>query len=370
MRDEIAAGFRSRFGAGPTIVVRSPGRVNLIGDHTDYNDGFVLPAAIDHATWFAARPRIDRIVRLHSAEQGAAELDLDALVPTGEWTDYVAGTIRELRFEVEYGFDAYLGTEIPVGAGLSSSAALEMGVARFVAEFAGAAWDPLEAALAGQRAENHFVGMPCGIMDQLIVATAREGAASLIDCRSLESTPASIPGDVMVVILDTGTRRKLVDSAYEDRRAACERVAAALGVPALRDATLDQVMDADLDAVDHRRAVHVIRENSATQQLAAALDAGDIASAGRLMNESHASLRDDYEVSSPALDAMADIARDQEGCFGARMTGAGFAGCAVALVATDHVEHFVDDTGAQYRAATDREPQLYRTTPSAAVSLA
>jgi galactokinase len=174
----------------------------------------------------------------------------------------------------------------------------------------------------------------------------------------------------MVVICDTGTRRRLVDSAYQDRRAACERVAATLGVPALRDATLDAVLEADLDPVDRRRAVHVIRENAATQEMAAALDAGDVATAGRLMNESHTSLRNDYEVSGPALDAMADVARNQEGCVGARMTGAGFAGCAVALVAADRIESFVADTAEQYRTATGNEAHLYPTAPSAGVALA
>ncbi len=369
MRDQVIAGFRSRFDAAPAFVVRSPGRVNLIGDHTDYNDGFVLPAAIERATWIACAPRLDRRVAVHSAERGLAEFELDDLQPTSEWSDYVAGTLVELDIDLEHGFTAYLATEIAVGGALSSSAALEMGIARAAYELAGTPWDPVAAALAGQRAENDFVGMPCGIMDQLIVATAQEGAASLIDCRSLEATPASIPDEVTVVVLDTGTRRRLVDSGYEDRRVACERVAAALGVPALRDATLDMVVEANLDEVDRRRAIHVVRENAATQETAAALDAGDAVGAGRHMNTSHTSLRDDYEVSSPALDAMAEIARHRKGCLGARMTGAGFAGCAVALVATDRVDQFVSETAELYRAATGNQPTLYPTASSAGVGL-
>ena len=366
MRDRIAGEFRDRMGRQASLLVRAPGRVNLIGDHTDYNDGFVLPAAIRQATWIAVAPRPDRIVRLHSVEEGSATIDLDALQPVHGWADYVAGTIWALE-PIEYGFDAVIGTTIPVGAGLSSSAALEMGTARLVAELEGRQWDPVGAALAGRRAENDFVGMPCGIMDQLIVATAQPGAASLIDCRSLDMTPAPVPAGVIIVILDSGTRRRLVSSAYEDRRVACERVAAALGVPALRDATTAMVDAAQIDAIDRRRAIHVISENARTRAMASALHDGNAAAAGGLMNESHASLRNDYAVSSPELDVMAEIARSEPSCLGARMTGAGFAGCAVALVERDHVDDFQDAVERRHAAETGRRAALYPTEASEGV---
>ena len=369
MRNRIGAEYRNTFGADPEFIVRSPGRVNLIGDHTDYNDGYVLPAAIDRATWLAAGRRTDRTVRLVSLERGDATIDLDVLTPTGAWTDYVAGTLWAAGLELDRGFNVVLGSEIPVGASLSSSAALEIGVARIAYALSDTSWDPVAAAFAGQRAENGFVGMPCGIMDQLIVATGAPGAASLIDCRTLESTPASIPDGVTIVVMDTGTRRELTDSAYEDRRAACERVARRLGIPALRDATLDMLDAVELDATDRQRARHVIHENERTVAAAGALNDGDAEEAGRLMAASHRSLRDDYEVSGPALDTMAEIASRHPACLGARMTGAGFAGCAVGLVESDSVEDFVTSTTAAYLRETGIDPAFYPTVPSAGATL-
>ncbi len=369
MREEVVAAFRHLTENAPAVMVRSPGRINLIGDHTDYNDGFVLPAAIEHATWLAAGPRDDRVIRMLSLEEGSATISLDGLTPRSDWTDYITGTIWAMGASLEVGFDLVVGTEIPVGAGLSSSAALEVGVARIVAGLSGNEWNPLAAARAGQKAENDFVGMPCGIMDQLIVATARAGAASLIDCRTLTSTPARIPQDVVVVILDTSTRRSLVGSEYADRRAACERAAARIGVAALRDATMEMVISAELDPVDRRRAAHVVSENARTQSMAAALEAGDVVRAGVLMDESHASLRDDFAVSSDALDAMTATARSQRGCHGARVTGAGFAGCAVALVDDAELENFLGDVEVEYRSATGLQAVLYPTRPAAGAQL-
>jgi galactokinase len=368
MREQVAAAFAELTGRSPTILVRSPGRVNLMGDHTDYNDGFVLPAAIEHATWFAAAPRPDRTVRLRSLERGTVELDISELAPTGTWSDYAAGTLWALGLQ-ESGFDAVMGTTIPVGAGLSSSAAFELGIARIAYELGALSWDPVAAAVAGQRAENEFVGMPCGIMDQLIVACGKAGTASLIDCRTLDITPAGLPDEATVVILDTRTRRRLVDSAYEERRAACERVAATLGIAALRDASIATIDDAALGATDRRRATHVVTENERTQAMARLLEAGDIAAAGRLMNDSHASLRDDYEVSGPALDTISDIARRQPGCWGARMTGAGFAGCAVALVDAAAIERFRSAVSEQYAETTGNTARLYVTQPADGVSI-
>ncbi len=369
MRDRIAREFAEKYGRPPQLVIRSPGRVNLIGDHTDYNDGFVMPIAIDQATWIAAAPREDRSVDITSIELGTARFDLDRLETSRTWADYVAGTLSELGLDLEHGFDAVVRTDIPVGAGLSSSAALELGIARLAAELGRVPWDPIAAALAAQRAENEFVGMPCGIMDQLIVAGGVRGHALLLDCRSLDTHKVFVPATATIVILDTGTRRRLVESAYEDRRNACERAAAALGVPALRDATLGMLDSASLDPVMRRRARHVITENARTQEAARALAGGDLESFGCLMDESHVSLRDDFKVSGTALDAITDIARRHPGCLGARVTGGGFAGCAVALVDTPEVEAFVNDVGPAYDAATGNSSALYPTPAAAGVAL-
>ncbi len=366
----ITALFEQRFAVTPTRVIRSPGRVNLIGDHTDYNDGFVLPLAINQALWLAARPRPDRRIQLVSAEQGDAMLDLDDLHPGSGWADYVAGAIWALDPNLSHGWDIAVMSDIPPGAGLSSSAALELAVARLVYAEADIAWNPVAAALACQRAENEFVGMPCGIMDQLIVATGRAGHVCLIDCRTLETQFVPLVPGTTVVILDTGTRRQLVDSAYEQRRSACQRVAARLGVAALRDVTLEMLdAGAGLDETDRRRARHVITENQRTVLAARALATGDATTVGRLMNESHVSLRDAYETSSLALDTMVDAARAQPACLGARVTGAGFAGCAVALVISEGVAGFIAAVSTRYRSMSGIEPALYPTGAAAGVEV-
>jgi galactokinase len=359
-----AALFSESFGTDPSLVVRSPGRVNLIGDHTDYNDGFVLPMAIDRQVWLAVGPREDLRVRAVSEGFDPAEFEVGRIQRGGSgWGEYVKGVVREVGGG---GFDAALVSEVPVGAGLSSSAALELAVARAITALGGMDWNPVEAALAGRRAENDWVGMACGIMDQLVVATGRRGHACLIDCRSLEVAHRRLPDGVEVVVLDTGTRRRLVGSAYNERRASCEAVASAFGVPALRDLGPTDLADPPpgLSAGRLRRARHVIGENARTVEAATALDSGDVEQAGRLMVESHVSLRDDYEVSSPALDAMVESALAAPGCHGARMTGAGFGGCAVALVERARVGDFVEAATAAYRRATRLDPVAY---PCAAV---
>lgn len=330
--------FREQFGGEPDVLVRSPGRVNLIGDHTDYNDGFVLPMAIDRALWIAARRRADRTVHVTTEDAPEAVLDLDHLEHRrGEWTEYVIGVAWSLAAGGHHtpGWEGALASDIPIGAGLSSSAALELAVSRVFAVLSGSSWEAAAVAQLAQRAENEWVGMACGIMDQLVVATAEEGAALLIDCRSLVRTPVPMPGGVSVLIVDSGTRRSLVESAYNDRRAACERAAAVLGVVALRDVDLGAVERAPLDAVTMRRARHVVEENRRVLDFAGHLRRGDVIAAGGLMTASHASLRDDFEVSTPALDALATALVASDGCFGARLTGAGFGGCLVALAASD-----------------------------------
>ncbi|MGQ9840375.1 MAG: galactokinase [Anaerolineae bacterium] len=365
LSDQVIRAFQSRFNASPALVVRAPGRVNLIGEHTDYNDGFVLPLAIDRATWIALRPRPDRQVIVHALDFDEQDVfDLDNPTPRpGSWANYVRGVAWALRQHgyALAGWEGVLAGDVPIGAGLSSSAALEMAVARAFAAVGGWPWDAPRLALVGQYAENKWVGVNCGIMDQMISAAGVADHALLIDCRSLATTPFPLPAGVAVVVLDTATRRGLVDSAYNERRAQCEAAGRHFGVKALRDVTLDQLQAAqsELDPVTYRRARHVITENSRVLQACDAMRAGDAATLGRLLNESHISLRDDFQVSSRELDIMVETAQDHPLCLGARMTGAGFGGCAIALVQGAGVQEFVTLVAARYARRTGLTPRVY-----------
>jgi galactokinase len=376
-RARAVRAFAERFGAAPEFVARAPGRVNLIGEHTDYNDGFVFPVAIDRAVWIAGRARGDRLVHLHSLDFGdQATVDLAAPEHRrGHWAEYVAGmawALADAGVPTPRGVEGVMAGNVPVGAGLSSSAALELAVARALLAAAGdeASWDPPRVARIAQRAENAWVGVNSGIMDQMISAAGRGGHALLIDCRTLE-TRAVPMGSEAVVVLDTGTRRGLVDSAYNERRAQCEAAARHFGVPALRDvdAATFAARAHELDDVTRRRARHVVTENARTLAAAEALAAGDAAAAGRLMDESHASLRDDFEVSRRELDVIVELARAQPGCYGARMTGAGFGGCAVALVAPDAADALAREVAARYEAEVGITPAVYVCAPSEGASL-
>jgi galactokinase len=374
--------FVGAFGAEPVAKIAvAPGRVNLIGEHTDYNDGFVLPMAIGRAIVVVFRSRADRKLRGHSvAFDETKELDLDSLAAPGgsDWLSYVAGVAWALAGEglTVPGLDVVVDGDVPLGAGLSSSAALEMATARALADAGALEWDPIRMAKLGQKAENQYVGMDCGIMDQFASAVSRAGHALLLDCRSLETRPVPLPEEAAVVVMDTGARRSLAGSAYNDRRAACERVVAHLqgldpGVRALRDVTIDlleRVKD-DLDPTDLKRARHVVPENARPVQMADALESGDLARAGQLMNDSHASLRDLYEVSCEELDLITEIAREQASCFGARMTGAGFGGCAVALVAAEATGPFCDTVLSAYKTRIDLPAALYPCRPMAGARL-
>jgi galactokinase len=364
-KQDIVSHFTTRFGEAPAFVVRAPGRVNLIGEHTDYNDGFVLPLAIDRAAWIALRPRRDCQVNVYSVDYNEAhDFDLHALKhEKAGWVEYLKGVawcLQDAGLKLE-GWEGVLAGDVPLGAGLSSSAALEMATARAFAAVSGIAWDAVAQAKLGQRSENKWIGVNCGIMDQLISSTGRTGHAMLIDCRSLELQPAPLPAGVAVVVLDTSTRRGLVDSAYNERRAQCEAAAAFFQVKALRDVSVPmfESMDGQLDATTKRRARHVITEDDRTVRAVEAMRRGDIAALGKLMNESHASLRDDYEVSSDALNAMVEAAQSHAACFGARMTGAGFGGCAVALVRAEAADDFVAATSSNYLARTGNKPAVY-----------
>jgi galactokinase len=370
-RRRVVDGFRSRWGAPPAIVVRSPGRVNLIGEHTDYNNGFVLPMAIDRAIWIALRPREDgRVVAGALDIGGSVEFAVPRPArggpPWGEYLKGIAWVLGDAGYPVA-GWEGVLAGEVPVGAGLSSSAALEIGTARAFAAVAAIPWEPLTMARIAQRAENEWVGVPCGIMDPLIVAAGEQGHALLIDCRTYEQSAVPLPDALAVVVMDTGTRRGLVGSGYEDRRAQCEAAARHFGVVSLRDLEMEVLERGadDIEDVVYRRARHVVSENARTLRFAQALRAGDVEEAGRLMNASHRSLRDDFEVSTPELDAMVEAARSVPGCAGARLTGAGFGGCAVALVWERELEAFTRLVVDDFRRATGREATLYACRPAA-----
>lgn len=380
---DVAAAFAEHFGRSPAGIARAPGRVNLIGEHTDYNDGFVLPMAIEHEVRVAFAPREDRSVRVHALDLGEeATFDLGELAglapedgPRDEagWVEYPRGVAWALLEDGAdlAGMDAVFSGDVPRGAGLSSSAALELAFARAFAAASDLAWEPKRMAKLCQRAENAWVGVQSGIMDQLVSACGRAGNAVLIDCRSLDLESVPLPAGTRIVVLDTSTRRGLVGSAYNERRVQCEQAAEALGVDALRDVdtTTFEAKADHLDETVRRRARHVVTENARTREAALAMRRGDATRLGELMDASHESLREDFEVSSDALDAIVDCARRHPGCFGARMTGAGFGGCAVALVADSDVDSFVGSVALCYRQATGHEARIYVTEPNAGAGL-
>ena len=370
----VVQAFEQYCGGQPVFIVQAPGRVNLIGEHTDYNDGFCLPLAIDRATWIALRPR-DGEVNVHALDMDdAAMFALDALPRDGaDWSRYVAGVAWALQENgyVLAGWEGVLSGDVPIGSGLSSSAALELAMARAFAAVSGFEWQPTRMAQIAQQTENRWLGLQSGIMDQLISANGVAGHALLMDCRTLSLSPVPLPAGTAVVVMDTKTPRGLVNSAYNQRRAECERAAEVLGVAALRDADLTDLEQAAdrLDAVVFRRARHVISENERTLRAAEAMRAGDAAALGRLMNASHDSLRDDYEVTSHTLDTMVNSARRQSGCLGARMTGAGFGGCAIALVRQADVTPFMANVAREYEQTTGLTPDLFPCQPSAGAGL-
>ncbi len=372
--------FQKKYGTDPALVVRAPGRVNLIGEHTDYNDGFVLPMAIDREIWLAVRPRDDEQVVVHSLDFGkTAVFQLNALQHTKSgWAEYIKGVAWALQqngYKLS-GWEGIMAGNVPKGAGLSSSAALELATARAFQQVSDFAWDAPQMAKLSQLAENKWVGVNCGIMDQMISAAGQEGHALLIDCRSLDTQSVPLPptldgAETAVVSLDTTTRRGLVDSAYNERRQQCEAAADYFGVKALRDVSITEFLDAadNLEPVTRKRAKHVITENLRTLNAAKAMQNADAMLLGQLMNESHASLRDDFEVTNDALNAIVSIAQAQPACFGARMTGAGFGGCAVALVHGERVDAFVTAVSAQYAQQTSLTPKVYVCQPSEGASV-
>lgn len=365
LKQRVVAAFETEFGAPPQFLVRAPGRVNLIGEHTDYNDGFVLPMAIDRFVWIALESRPDTQVEVKSLDFTSTQaFDLsDYSSDESQWSEYVKGmawAMQQAGHSLR-GWQGVMSGDIPIGAGLSSSAALELATARAFAAVSNIAWNPIEMALLGQKAENQWVGVNCGIMDQMISAAGKNDHALLIDCRSLDTEVVALPSQSNVVVLDTATRRGLVDSAYNERRSQCEEAAAYFGAKALRDVSLQELEAgaSGLDSMTLRRARHVITENQRTLAAVAAMRRDDVQTLGGLMNASHASLRDDFEVSSGELNLMVDLAQSLDDCYGARMTGAGFGGCAVALVKSDSVKTFATAVTRHYRQQTRLEPGVY-----------
>lgn len=377
----LVAEFSRRY-EGEPLVVRAPGRVNLIGEHTDYNDGFVLPIAIAQDVRFAVQARTDRIVKLYSQNfETETEFDLDNLERDEEnnWGNYVRGMAVELMKDgrLLHGMEGVVEGNVPLASGLSSSAAMEVAAGLAFLATSREVVEPRNLAVLAQAAEINYMGVRCGIMDQFASRMGFPGHALFLDCRTLDYKLIPIEtGDYVFVATDSRQSRELAASAYNERRAQCEAAVKALspdGPPicALRDVTLEKLEASKelLDPIVYRRARHVITENARVLDAVAALESGDLTQFGKLMNESHESLRDDYEVSSPALDTLVVAAREVDGCLGSRLTGAGFGGCTVSLVHKDRIDAFREHVGKVYQEDCELEPYFYVTTPAAGAGL-
>ncbi|MCD6169472.1 MAG: galactokinase [Candidatus Latescibacteria bacterium] len=370
METELLSGFLQLFGSKPELAVKAPGRVNLIGEHTDYNEGFVLPVAVNRSIGIAARGRQDQQVFLYSLNfKEMASFSLNGFGKDGSWADYPKGVIHEYQKLGEYvsGFDAVVYGDIPLGAGLSSSAAFEVATAYLLAKLNRIEIEPEEMARLCQRAENLYVGVNCGIMDQFIAVLGKRGHALFLDCRDLSFQYASIPTDeVSVVVCDSGVRRGLSDSEYNLRRSQCEQGAKRLatvlpGAKALRDISLEQFEEHQGLLPDGMRKMcrHVISENWRVKEAVVALRRGDVVRFGQLMNLSHQSLRDEFQVSCRELDLLVEIARSVDGVLGARLTGAGFGGCTVNLVRKTSAPLLAQTVEEKYEAETGIKPAVY-----------
>lgn len=366
--------FAAIFGYKPDTVVQAPGRVNLIGEHTDYNDGFVLPCAIDYQTVISCHKRSDNLIRViavdYNNQQDQFLLDSEIEKHSNyQWANYVRGVIKHI---IKYtknisGVDFAISGNVPQGAGLSSSASLEVAIGKMFQVLFDLPLDGKQIALIGQEAENQFVGCNCGIMDQLISSLGQAQHALLIDCRSLEVSPVSIPEDLAVVIINSNIKRGLVDSEYNTRRKQCETAAKALGIKALRDASLVDLsqIQAVLDPIVYKRAHHVITENERTLKAAHALANEDYPLLSKLMAESHNSMRDDFQITVPAIDCLVEIVQGVIGNQGGvRMTGGGFGGCVVALVPKDKIGDVKDTVSQNYHKKFAIKEDFYICQPS------
>jgi galactokinase len=367
----INEAFQKTFGSAPDVTVRAPGRVNLIGEHTDYNDGFVLPAAIDRAIEFGARRRKDRVVRAYSIDfQDQVEFSLEAIEKDNEhpWSNYLRGVLKFLQEDGHSftGIDVAFGGNVPREAGLSSSAAVEVGAVALSMKLFNIELDPLEVVRLARRAENDFVNVPCGIMDQFACALGKRDHALFLDCRNLSYRHIPLSGRVKIVVCYSGVRRALAASEYEIRLKQCRQAVAQLGTTGLAVKSLREIDLTDLEVGRHslseillKRARHVVSENDRVLKAVKDLEQGDLESFGRLMVASHESLRDDYEVSCRELDVLVDLALKQPGVLGARMTGAGFGGCTVNLVLAGAAESFAEAVQEGYKKATGLNAEVY-----------
>ena len=377
--DDITALFCDRFGQTPKYIARAPGRVNLLGEHVDYNDGFVLPAAIDRSTYVAFSPadtQHSTLVAMDFKQETSFSSDTipsktqPDSSPIPEWGLYPAGvmwSLSEEKLSVPP-MNAVFASNVPRGSGLSSSASVEMTFVIAWQTLGKWSLPPMKRALLGQKAENRYVGVNCGIMDQFASACGIENRLLLLDCRSLEWKPIPFPEGVSIVVADTMVRHKLTSGEYNKRRSACEEAVRMLKqdlpqIQSLRDVSLEDFnrLAGKLPDEIEKRARHVVEEIDRTNQVEAVLGAGDIQEFGRLMNECHASLRDHYEVSSPELNIMVNIAQSLKGCYGARLTGAGFGGCTVNVVANSEVDHFMRALAEGYKSETGLDPEIHTT---------
>lgn len=375
-KSDLAREFSERFQGDPQFF-RAPGRVNLIGEHTDYNDGFVMPAALHYEAKTACAAREDSLLRVHALNLNEfVEFDLktEKPEPRGDWSDYVIGVAVKL-LEAGYqlkGADIVLGSTVPVGSGLSSSAALEVVIGYSLLSLAGETVDLVRLAQLCQKAENEFVGMNCGIMDQFISCCGQDGHALQIDCRSLEKTLVQLPQDVRIVVSNSMVSHSLADGEYNKRRQSCtegvEILSSVLkGITALRDVSLDELGQHKdlLSAQTYNRCLHIVTENQRVLDAQAALKAGDAARFGALMNASHTSMRDLYEISCKEVDVLVELALGLPGVLGSRMTGGGFGGCTVSLVKAGYEEAFMADLAKAYEKATGLISQVFACTPHA-----
>ncbi|MFQ3597093.1 MAG: galactokinase [Chloroherpetonaceae bacterium] len=360
-RHAMVEAFRARYGTVPKFVSRAPGRVNLIGEHTDYNDGFVMPFALPHSTWIAFSPRTDDIVELHSLDfHQTASFSLSSFEKSKGWIDYVKGVARALQTHGQAlkGFEGVIHSDVPIGAGLSSSAAIEVASLLSFLTVSNLQLTWLEQVSLAQQAEREWIGMNCGVMDQMTCVKGELGKAIFLDCRTMDFRYVPLPEGAVIVVMDTSTRRKLTDSRYNMRRAECEAAAHYFNKSSLRDVSLEELSQTTLPDLLKRRARHVVSENLRVLKIATT-ETVDPHLVGTLLNESHQSLRNDFEVSSLALDTIVEIAQHTAGCYGARMTGAGFAGCAIALVSREAAESFIQSVEARYRALMPFAPLFF-----------
>jgi len=377
---DLAVEFAYRFGRAPTVS-RAPGRVNLIGEHTDYNDGFVMPAALEFATLTAASQRSDRRLQVYSMIMDETrEFDLDSPPPgpTGDWSDYILGVALMLESSGRNlsGADLIIWSDVPIGAGLSSSAALEVSCAHALLTESGFPFDPIEIAQLCQRAENDFVGMRCGVMDQYISCCGVAGHALLIDCRSLESRHVAIAPNLRLLIANSRVRHQHAGGEYNLRREACEEGVRLLSrylgpIQALRDVTPKQLeaKRRKLPELIYRRCRHIVTENARVLEAERALGSGDFVACGRAMNASHISMRDDFEITCPEVDMLAGLAQTVKGVYGSRMTGGGFGGCTISLIEASAVDKASQILIDGYRIGMGRDVDIYVCAPSEGAGL-